>query len=75
LIERLTRRAATLMRAGVPHWVESDRFLRYVAQHDGRIDITDARFLMAPCEPAYPHWPQIVAMAGATRGGMKREEL
>lgn len=65
LVDRLRARAAELEANAVGHWTESARFVSYYESHDGRIDLTDPRFLMAPCGAGYPFWPRVLAMAMA----------
>lgn len=63
LVERLRHRARYLREADRSHWVESERFVDYLEARGGRIDLSDERFLAAPCHPEYPHWGRIVEMA------------
>lgn len=56
IVERQRQRAAAFRARGLPYWVESARFAEYCARHDERIDVHDRRLLIAPCQPAYPHW-------------------
>ncbi len=65
LVERLRRRANHFRNSNVPHWIESARCVKYFDEHNGRIDIADKRFLLAPCEPAHPHWQMFRALAEA----------
>jgi hypothetical protein len=67
LLERLRLRARQLREAGVSHYIESEKFVSYIEAHDGRIDLSDDRFLVAACRPDYPHWPKLVEMAIALR--------
>lgn len=56
LAERLEKRAEELRNNGVPHWVESARFVSYYRSHGCRIEIQDPRFRIARCNPRYENW-------------------
>lgn len=73
VVERLRARVALCRNTGESHGVESERFLAYHARQGGRIDLTDARFLIAPCEPSYPHWPRVTGMAASMAGVSARQ--
>jgi hypothetical protein len=67
LLDRLRARADEFRRQQVAHWTESERFVQYIEAHDGHIDLSDERLLVAPCRPNYPFWPHIVEIALANR--------
>jgi hypothetical protein len=67
LVQRLEARAAQLRQGNVTHWTESDRFIRYIQTHRGRIDVADRRFLIAPCGRTYPHWERLTSTAKVFR--------
>jgi hypothetical protein len=66
LAERMRVRADTL-RGRAAYWVEPDRLVQYYQEHGGRIDLRDPRFMIARCDPDYPHWPELTRMAQAER--------
>jgi hypothetical protein len=61
VIERQRQRTDEYRRKGLYYWTEPDLFVQYCEQHADRIDVTDPRFLLARCDPAYPHWPDVTA--------------
>jgi hypothetical protein len=63
LEERLKKRMVELKDCGIPHWIESERFLSYYRAHGHRIEIEDPRFHIAPCNPEYGNWNVICDMA------------
>jgi hypothetical protein len=67
VIERQRQRADTFRRKGMPYWTESDLFVQYCERNADRIDVDDPRFLLARCEPTYPHWSHLTARALAGR--------
>jgi hypothetical protein len=67
VVQRLRARAMEFRRQGIEHGIESERFLKYLDDHDGRINVSDPRFYIGRCEPRYPHWPRILELAQSYR--------
>jgi hypothetical protein len=65
VVERSAARAKTYRESGLSYWSESDRFVRYVEAHGGRIDLNDRRLMIAECEQAYPYWKTFTVIAAA----------
>jgi hypothetical protein len=63
LAPRLAQRAAELQAQGVPHWVESARFVRFFEACGGRIPLTEPRLYVGECAPDYPHWNAVKDIA------------
>jgi hypothetical protein len=63
IAERLERRAKHQRMAGVPHWIESHRFVSYYYSHGGRIQIDDPRLMISDCNPVYKHWQLVCRLA------------
>jgi len=66
VVERLTRRARLYEAIRDQTWVESQRFLDYYRDHDGKIDTTDPRFYLAESSNNYPRWDEVSARVLAT---------
>jgi hypothetical protein len=69
IVERLERRMAFYKEHDDPLWQESAEFLEYVRAHDGRIDLTDSRFHIAPCSPRHPSWDIVKRLCWNTSRG------
>lgn len=63
IVERLEERARQQRMSGIPHWVESDRFVSYYYSHAGRIQLDDPRLLISECRPAYRYWDLVRQLA------------
>lgn len=59
LTDALKRRAIYHRSAGMSYWKESARIVEYFDRREGKIDLKDPRFLVAPCHPEYKYWPYI----------------
>jgi hypothetical protein len=59
LMESLQERIVVLNTGRHRHFVESERIVRHLVQHSGRIDLADPRFLAARCDRDYPYWDLI----------------
>ena len=62
LVPRLMKRAAFSKRNKESKWKESERFISYHHENNGRIDTTDPRFYISDCAQGYPHWEQAKTM-------------
>jgi hypothetical protein len=69
IVERLEQRVAFYKEQHDPLWQESAKFLDYVRAHDGRIDITDSLFHIAPCSPGHPCWNIVKRLCWSTARG------
>ena len=67
LARRLAQRSQMLKNSNLPHWVESERFVSYFEQHQGKIDIHDPLFRIAKCGRDYKRWDNIRQMVAAFR--------
>jgi hypothetical protein len=56
ITERLRERAKFYRDNQDAIWIESDRLVHHVGDHDGRIEITDPQFLISSCVVGYLQW-------------------
>jgi hypothetical protein len=56
IVERLRRRIELYKTYGEAIWPESQKFLEYVEQHGGKIDVSDPAFCLAESTTQYPFW-------------------
>lgn len=59
LARDLAGRAALLKAENESHWTASARIISYLEQHNGRIDLTEPRFLASISGPGYDRWPDV----------------
>lgn len=59
LAPRLAQRSSELQAQGVPHWVESARFVRYFEACGGRFPLEEPRLYAGECAPEYAHWDAV----------------
>ena len=59
LTDRLEERVEFFKQHGVSIWDESQRFIDYCRQHDGKIDVSDPELFVAESGTEYTLWPNV----------------
>lgn len=60
---RLAQRIEYLKKQGYMHWGESNRFLQWLRQCGGRIDLKEPILMAADATNGYPHWKRLMQRA------------
>lgn len=57
--QQLARRIEYCKANNLGEWRESAEFLAHIEKMGGRIDLSEERFLVGPCDPEYVHWERM----------------